>query len=56
MVYHKYWAARHRSKLDNVEQIFNIAEKLVRKLPPPWQRSRRVGAPSFQRGGMPRYA
>ena len=41
MVCPGYWSARHSSKLDDVEQIFKIAEKLTRRLPPPWERSRR---------------
>lgn len=41
MVCPGYWAARHSSKLDDVERIFKIAEKLVRRLPPPWERARR---------------
>ena len=47
MVYPGYWAARHSSKLDSVERIFSIAEKLVRRLPPPWERSRRGRRPKF---------
>jgi len=47
MVCHGYWAARHSSKLDSVEKIFNIAEKLVRRLSPPWERSRRGRRPKF---------
>ena len=47
MVCPGYWAARHSSKLDDVEQIFKIAEKLVRRLPPPWQRSKRGRPPKF---------
>ena len=47
MVCPGYWAARHSSKLDSVERIFSIAEKLVRRLPPPWERSRRGRRPKF---------
>ena len=47
MVRHGYWTARHSSKLDSVEKIFNIAEKLVRRLPSPWERSRRGRRPKF---------
>ena len=47
MVCPGYWAARHSSKLDDVEKIFSIAEKLVRRLPPPWERSRRGRRPKF---------
>lgn len=47
MVCPGYWAARHSSKLDSVEKIFNVAEKLVRRLPPPWERSRRGRRPKF---------
>ena len=47
MVCPGYWSAQHSSKLDSVEKIFNIAEKLVRRLPPPWERSRRGRRPKF---------
>ena len=47
MVCHGYWATRHSSKLESVERIFSIAEKLVRRLPPPWERSRRGRRPKF---------
>ncbi len=47
MVCHQYWTARHSSRLDDVERIFNIAEKLVRRLPPPWERARRGRRPKF---------
>jgi len=47
MVCPGYHAARHSSKLDVVEQIFSIAEKLVRRLPPPWQRAKRGRRPKF---------
>ena len=47
MVCPRYHATRHSSKLDDVEQIFSIAEKLVRRLPPPWQRARRGRRPKF---------
>jgi hypothetical protein len=45
MSHPKYRAARHSSKLNDVEQIFSIAEKLVRRLPPPWQRKMQRGKP-----------
>lgn len=35
MSHPKYWAARHSSKLDDVEQIFSIAEKLVKGIDEP---------------------
>jgi hypothetical protein len=47
MVCPGYWTARHSSKLDVVEHVFNIAEKLVRRLPPPWQRAKRGRRPKF---------
>ncbi len=47
MVCPGYWAARHSSKLDDVERIFSIAEKLVRRLSPPWQRAKRGRRPKF---------
>jgi len=47
MVCPGYWAARHSSKLDDVEQIFNIAERLVRRLPSPWKRAKRGRRPKF---------
>ena len=47
MVCPGYHAARHSSKLDVVEHIFNIAEKLVRRLPPPWKRAKRGRRPKF---------
>ncbi|MCK4406031.1 MAG: transposase [Hadesarchaea archaeon] len=47
MVCPGYWAARHSSKLDDVERIFKIAERLTRRLPPPWGRSRRGRRPKF---------
>jgi len=47
MVCPGYWAARHSSKLDDVEQIFNIAERLVRQLPSPWKRAKRGRRPKF---------
>lgn len=47
MVCPGYWSARHSSKLDSVERIFSIAETLVRRLPPPWERSRRGRRPKF---------
>jgi len=47
MVRHGYWAARHSSKLDWIGEIFRFAERLVRRLPPPWQRSRRGRRPKF---------
>lgn len=42
-----YWAARHSSKLDDIGQVFKIAEGLVRKLPPPWRRARLGRHPKF---------
>ena len=48
-----YWAARHSSKLDVVEHIFNIAEKLVRGLPPPWERFKQRGIDEAFFGGIP---
>lgn len=47
MVCINYWTARHSSELDSVERIFNIAEKLARRLPPPWERGRRGRRPKF---------
>jgi len=47
MVCPGYWAARHSSNLDDVERIFKIAEKLVRRLPPPWERFKRGRRPKF---------
>lgn len=47
MVHPGYWAARHSSKLDDVNRIFNRAEVLVARLPPPWRRSRRGRPPKF---------
>ena len=47
MVSPNYWATRHSSKLDSIREIFSIAEKLVRRLPPPWQRARRGRRPKF---------
>ena len=47
MVCPGYWSARHSSKLDSVERIFSIVEKLVRRLPPPWERFRRGRRPKF---------
>lgn len=47
MVCPGYWTARHSSKLDNVEQIFKIAERLVRRLPPPWECAKRGRRPKF---------
>ena len=47
MVCPNYWIARHSSKLDDVEQIFNHAERLLRRLPPPWERARRGRRPKF---------
>jgi len=47
MVCPGYWTARHSSKLDVVEHVFNIVEKLVRRLPPPWQRAKRGRRPKF---------
>jgi len=47
MVCPGYWTARHSSKLDVVEHVFNVAEKFVRRLPPPWQRAKRGRRPKF---------
>jgi hypothetical protein len=47
MVCPGYWTARHSSKLDVVEHVFNVAEKLVRRLPPPWRRAKRGRRPKF---------
>jgi len=47
MVRPGYWTARHSSKLDVVEHVFNVAEKLMRRLPPPWQRAKRGRRPKF---------
>jgi len=46
-------AARRSSNLDDIERIFKIAEKLVRRLPPPWERSKQrdIGEAFF--GGIP---
>ena len=47
MVCPNYWTARHSSELDNVGRIFNLAEKLLRRLPPPWEHARRGRRPKF---------
>lgn len=43
----KYWLARHSSKIDDVKQVFIIAEKLVARAPPPWQKSKCGRPPKF---------
>jgi len=52
MVCPGYWAARHSSNLGDIERIFKIAEKLVRRLPPPWERFKQRGIGEVFFGGI----
>jgi len=52
MVCPGYWAARHSSNLGDIERIFKIAEKLMRRLPPPWERFKQRGIGEAFFGGI----
>ena len=47
MVHSGYHAARHSAKVDNVKAVYKTAYTLVKRLPPPWKRSKRGRPPKF---------
>lgn len=47
MVCPGYHAARHSAKLEDVKAVYKTAYVLVKRLPPPWERSKRGRPPKF---------
>jgi hypothetical protein len=45
MVRSGYWKARHASGIDDARRVYKTALEVVKRLPPPWRRSRRGRPP-----------
>ena len=45
MVCPGYWKARHASGIDDARRVYKVALETVKRLPPPWKRSRRGRPP-----------
>jgi hypothetical protein len=42
-----YWSARHSSRIEDPCRVFRAAERLVGRVPPPWESPRRGRRPKF---------
>jgi len=47
MTHPGYHAARHSAKIDDVNAVYKTATRLVARLPPPWERSKRGRPPKL---------